>query len=397
MFKIFKNSYLLTTVIIWYLFLLSCNSHTTENKIDTDTLNVAEPETAIVASTSGPNEFNNVANFIAGVPQNNDNEFKKLEASVAWQNFSKNLTQKFKNLDSSRFSKIRNWRNAELNEVNSEIDTLFYPFSGPDFLNAYTFFPNAKQYIMLALEPPGKLPTINEIKNDTANNYYASIENGLKAILSFSFFRTVAMEKDFSSKELNGAVHLVSLFAIKTGNKILDVKSASISKNGDIVYTENNECAIKGFVISFEDSKTRTTKQIHYFSLDVSDEGLATNVCFKNFASKLPRVTTYLKSASYLLHNANFSFIRNLILQKSKNLLQDDSGIPIAFIKDSLWNRKFYGTYDKPINLFRNKFQANLFKVYNDSLNKSNIKKLDFGIGYDYKKNESNLMLFRKK
>jgi hypothetical protein len=89
--------------------------------------------------------------------------------------------------------------------------------------------------------------------------------------------------------------------------------------------------------------------------------------------------------------------MRNTIIAHSKNILQDDSGIPLSFFKDTVWNKTFYGTYDKPINLFRNKFQANLHKVYNDSLSKVNIKKLPFGIGYDYKQNESNLMLFKKK
>ena len=393
-----NKSYKIVTLVISYIIITSCNNVEDKNisKVQDSAVN-AEPELVNTPSTSGPNEFNNLALFISGVHQDSDNGYKSLEGSNYWKNFSKNLTTKFKSLDSTRYKNMRQWRNNELKEINASTDKLFYPFSGPDFLNAYTFFPNAKEYTMLALEPPGKLPTISELNLDTANNYFASIENGLKAILSFSFFRTVAMEKDFASKELNGAIHLVTLFVIKTGNKILDVKPATINKNGEIIFTDLNDCAIKGFRISFEDVKTHETKIINYFSLDVSDEGLLNNFCFKAFVGKMTTVTTYLKSASYLLHNANFSFMRNTILAKSDNILQDDSGVPIAFVKDSTWNRKFYGTYDKPINLFRNKFQPNLFKIYNDSLAKISIPKLDFGIGYDYKKNESNLMLFRKK
>jgi len=377
--------------------IISCKNHSQNTIESVDSINVETNDDVNTKSTTPPTEFNNLARYIAGVKQDNENNFKELENTNEWKKFSSILSSKFKKLDSTRFSKIRTWRDTELKEINTETDYLFYPFSGPDFLNAYTFFPNAKVYTMLALEPPGKLPTIDELKNDTAHNYFASVENGLKAILSFSFFRTVAMEEDFASKELNGAVHLISLFAVKTGNKILDIKPATINKNGEIILEENTECAIKGFQLTFEDAKTHESKIINYFSLDVSDAALTNNHCFKAFTAKLPSVTTYLKSASYLLHNGSFSFVRNTILERSKNILQDDSGVPIKFLKDTLWNKTFYGTYDKPINLFKNKFQENLFKIYNDSLNKMNIEKLPFGIGYDYKKDESNLMVFRKK
>jgi len=380
-----------------FITFISCNYSTSKKDVIKDTTTIVNAPIDSLSASKAPNDYNNLARFIAGTNQDNENDIKKMEATPYWSNFSNNITQKFKILDSTRYFKMRAWRDTELKEVNTNTEKLFYPFSGPDFLNAFTFFPNAKEYTMLALEPAGKLPSIDELKLDTAHNYFASIENGLKAILSFSFFRTEAMEQDFANNQLNGAVHLVSLFVIKTGNKIIDVKPATINNLGEIVLTDKNDCTINGFQILFEDGITHQNKIINYFSIDVSDLALQTNPCFKAFANKLQTVTTYLKSASYLLHSANFSFMRNTIIAHSKNILQDDSGIPLSFFKDTVWNKTFYGTYDKPINLFRNKYQANVHKVYNDSLSKVNIKKLPFGIGYDYKQNESNLMLFRKK
>jgi hypothetical protein len=37
-------------------------------------------------------------------------------------------------------------------------DTVFYPFSGPDILNALAFFPDGTEYIMFGLESPGRIP-----------------------------------------------------------------------------------------------------------------------------------------------------------------------------------------------------------------------------------------------
>jgi hypothetical protein len=36
---------------------------------------------------------------------------------------------------------------------------MFYMFSGPDFLYAQTFFPNADTYILCGIEPIGAIPT----------------------------------------------------------------------------------------------------------------------------------------------------------------------------------------------------------------------------------------------
>lgn len=392
--KIF-SAFLVSTFVFY-----SCNTTTHDKpQISVDSASATADTSAQQKEevSSAPTNVNNVARFIAGLTQDNDNEYKELEGSAYWKNYSNNLSTRFKTLDSTRYSKMRNWREVELKDVNATTEKLFYPFSGPDFLNAYTFFPQAKEYTLLALEPPGKLPTANEIKADTSHIYFSSIENGLKAILSFSFFRTEAMEKDFTSKELNGTVHLVSLFAARTGNKILSVEPANIDTLGNIILAEKGFCEIKGFQMKFEDAKTQEVKTMNYFSLDVSDEGLAKNLCFRKFTASLNGVTTYLKSASYLMHLWNFSFIRNTIINKSNYVLQDDSGIPLKFYKDSVWNKTFYGTYDKPISLFKNKFQESLFKVYNDSISKLKVRKLPFGIGYDYKPNESNLMLFKRK
>ena len=97
-----------------------------------------------------------------------------------------------------------------------------------------------------------------------------------------------------------------------------------------------------------------------------------------------------------MLHKPYFSVIRKAILDKSKYVLQDDSGIPVRFYNATAWNHQYYGTYDAPINLFKNFLQKDLKMAY-DSTEKTLVKPLEFGIGYDYKLNESNLMLFSKK
>ena len=59
--------------------------------------------------------------------------------------------------------------------------------------------------------------------------------------------------------------------------------------------------------------------------------------------------TTLIKSASYLLHDNQFSKTRALLLESADVVVQDDTGIPYRFLSQAPWQVKLYGQYHKPI------------------------------------------------
>lgn len=86
----------------------------------------------------------------------------------------------------------------------------------------------------------------------------------------------------------------------------------------------------------------------------------------------------------------SFSTIKNVILAQSQHILQDDSGMPLKSFDKQQWGLKFYGNYTQPIALFKNRYQPDLRQIYQSD---KSIKPLNFGIGYKFGVNESNLML----
>jgi hypothetical protein len=376
-------------------FLFSCNE-TKDTKNETINTNKIENiELKDTTSLSNQNwQLDDLCSIISGINPSEKNDYSKVTNSKNWISFSSNLTSRFNKLDSSRISKIKVWRDKEIVDVSKKSTTIFYPFSGPDFLNAFTFFPYQEKIYMFALESPGELPQIKELENDST--YFSSIDKSLWSILNFSFFRTNSMKVDLKARDLNGAIHLISLFVKKTGNKIIDIKPIDLDEQGKVVSKkDSSKCFAKAIQIVYLNHVTNKNSEIFYFSCDLSDSAILKNNCLRNMIINLNNgYTTYLKSASYLLHNGNFSWTRKMILNKSNFILQDDSGIPLKFV-DSTWNKSFFGTYDKPIPLFKNKFQEDLRLAYSPT--NSNVKPLPFGIGYDYKLNESNLMLFSKR
>ena len=94
------------------------------------------------------------------------------------------------------------------------------------------------------------------------------------------------------------------------------------------------------------------------------------------------------------MHKPYFSIIRDFILSESKSVLQDDSGIPFKFLNEGKWDLTIYGSYTVPIPMFKPFYQDDLKKAVSDS---SKVKKLPFGIGYNWRLGQSNLLVAKKK
>jgi hypothetical protein len=93
----------------------------------------------------------------------------------------------------------------------------------------------------------------------------------------------------------------------------------------------------------------------------------------------------------------NFNVVRNAYINKSKSILQDDTGAGFGFIEPSKWNIQLYGSYVKPISDFKGGYyQPNLEKAY--KTDSAKVKQLPFSLGYHWRDQMAqNLMKFTRK
>ncbi len=312
-----------------------------------------------------------------------------LLTSTRWKAFCAANGAKWRAYDRSRVRPIRRWATRQLDSAARPLSTVFYPFSGPDLLNVHTFFPHADTYLMVGLEPVGALPTPAVLAQP---NLFKMVQSSLWSVLNFSFFRTISMEKDFKTAELDGTLPILLLFATRTGHRVGDAQLVHLTPEGTLAdgAAAPNTRQVPGSRLLLTDSLGRA-QTVYYFSADISDGHLATNAALITFAKSLGSVATFVKSASYLMHKSYFSKIRNVVLNQSQLLLQDDSGIAYDFFDDGRFRITHYGHYVKPIPLFAKHYQHDLFTAYRDSLHRP--RALPFGTGYNHRANESNLML----
>src|ERR1700716_4548126 len=100
---------------------------------------------------------NDTALFLAGMPPSADSPLTPLTKDPAWQRHARFFDAAFGQLEQRQLSKIRAWAATNLAAPRP---TMFYMFSGPDFLYADAFYSKATTYVLSALEPVGAIPDL---------------------------------------------------------------------------------------------------------------------------------------------------------------------------------------------------------------------------------------------
>src|ERR1700741_4826042 len=154
----------------------------------TDTVKVVAEQPAVDCANDSLDEL---AKMIAGVDYAASAKvLKDIFETKSFKEHAANFEKKWTQFDTTRLQKLVGFRTKEIFPNVGETKTLFYPFSGPDILYGYTFFPDAEKYILMGLEPVGTRAIYDEAKEerDSLNKYYKKINTSLHAILKFSFF-----------------------------------------------------------------------------------------------------------------------------------------------------------------------------------------------------------------
>jgi len=363
------------------------NNSRTSNAVNLQSKAPVEPLAKFDKAESA--RLTDTAKLLAGIEVDSQSTLAKVQQNQGW-NFHKNYYQNaWSRLENQQLAKVRKWTDTELKEINAKSPSVFYPFSGPDFLYSYSLFPQAKEMVLIGLEPVGSVPDFAKLSASESNNALSKARSSLSAILQYSFFRTNDMKVDLQKQ---GVLPILYIFMARTNNRILDLQYIGLDTNASI--QQFKQGMVPGVKITFVPEGESVPRNLYYFSTDLSNDGLKKHPELTKFVTKMENPVTYLKAASYLMYNESFSNIRDLILANSSHLLQDDSGMPLKSFDNAKWDLKFYGAYNRPIGLFSNRYQSDLKQVYASN---QTIKPLNFGIGYQFAVNQSNLMLAKTK
>jgi hypothetical protein len=316
------------------------------------------------------------ARYLAGMPVSAGSPLAGLTGDPRWIAHANAMDAAFARLDQRQLSNIRDWQIEYLAPVTRSSRTCLYFFSGPDFLLADAFYPGCSSYILVSLEPVEPIPQLQSMPPDLLQNSLQNIEMALNTFLQFGFFETKELRTYSQRSSLKGVLPIIFVFLARSGKEISKVDYTSLAGN-------------RGVKISFADPATGARKVLYYISADLSDEGLRRNSGLLRFCDHFGPMNSFLKAASYLLHGNSFNLARNYLLQVSASILQDDSGLPLRSFSPDKWTLRFFGTYNGPIDLFKNFYQPDLRQYYATSTPKP----LTFSFGYQWNPKNALLIL----
>jgi hypothetical protein len=337
--------------------------------------------------------YHDLALFIGGI-SNPGSTLAACEGRPGWVRHARFFDQNWEKFTRRRLAPMRQWAAKEL--VSSQTATVFYPFSGPDFINAFTLFPRARTYLLVALEPVGELP---DFSKRSEQNFFASLQRSLYDLLCLDFFITNKMKAAISKSELKGTLPVLLFFLAREKARVLDVQYWLMKPDGTIEESpgagpRERAAGIPGVRIVFTGPGETSPQTLYYFQFNLANDSFGRNQQFVSFLKSFGPMTSFTKAASYLMFGSNFAAIRQFILDQSLYVLQGDSGIPLKHFAADVWDLRFYGTYDGPISLFRNCYQADMATRYRQG---ADIQPLPFGIDYRHRRRTSNLLLASKK
>jgi hypothetical protein len=356
---------------------------------------IAAPARSFEAATA-----DDTARFLAGLPLSSNSPLAPYTKDPAWQQHARYFDTIFAHEISAQLSKVREFSKKYLTDQH---DTMLYMFSGPDFLYATSFFPNASTYVLAGLEPVGEIADLTGLSPWDINGELRNLELSMGSLFNFSFFITQNMKTQLREGPVYGALPILYVFLARTGKTIHEVGFVSLDEHGsfqiadEVATTSVNankpvgsppRSAAPGVKIVFSDN-SGPKQTLYYFSTNLAD-GSFDRSGFSAFLTKLGPADSLIKSASYLLHNSHFASVRKLLLDRSATILQDDSGIPLAYFEPKKWRLQAFGHYAGPISIFANFYQPQMAALFQGA------NPIEFGIGYRWRKNESNLLLAHK-
>ena len=367
------------------------------------------PDPPVIASPLLTSIWNEQARLLAGLPLSPDSPFFRLSFYPSFQQQAIAMESFWRQYRKQYLDPISEWRQTHI-PTNLETRPVLYPMSGTDFLNAYALFPHARQYIFIALEPPGYVPDLFKMTEYERKSGLSANLRVAHALATGNYMQSRVLREQLTNKHIPGALPMFLIFCARLGHTVQSVQAVELDENGNL-------CAFPGMLKSVSQLPTGTgpndkvygvrltirdhtdgaDKSIVYLQLRLSNESVRSSSPEGRFLQRLKRFNTVLKAAVYILHEEAYRGVREFILDRSELVLQDDSGIPYKAFAKHEWNERLFGSYTRilPIgglsHLPQQPLLARRFREIGEPL------PFPYGYGVLWGKGKSNLMLFVKR
>jgi len=341
-----------------------------------------------------PAELTAIARLLAGIdPQSGGADLQAIALTDSWKSHRKASRYGDRQLQ-ERLQRMDHWQHATLPPARAGT-ALVYPFSGPDFVNAFALFPDYQTYVFFSLEPPGDIPALSAMDEHQRSELFSDLRGALNDLVALNFFITPNMQENLHTEALQGIVPVLLAQMGLLGLTVHSVEpfdpwpasalratAGKPSEASNAAKEAKPALPLSAVRIEFDDH-ARKRRTLLYLSLDVSDSQLRFYPEFVPWLRSFEQPTVLLKSASYLLHGSNFQKVRGVLRERARLIVQDDTGMPYRLLRADGFQISLYGQYEKPVKLFENRYQKDLDDAFGSA---GNPDPVPFPFGYNWRK-----------
>jgi hypothetical protein len=272
------------------------------------------------------------------------------------------------------------WASEEL--PTSEGKTVFYPFSGPDFPTVHRMYPDADRYVLVAMQKGGPPPEPESLRLPKLEEMLAVYSEVVANYTRKGFFITTQMNESFGKDHpVKGLTGLLMAFAAREGYHVESVEPVWVSHDSKVETDPGDRRRLRTWdsvrlhLIRRGDRKEVT---LDYLRLNLADRRIKERPYSMKWVEATAEELVFVKAASHLMQQTNFTFIRRALLEHADVLLQDESGVGYARLSRR-HEVSLFGSFKKVNKLFREEPQQPLADAYEK---RSDVGELPFRIGY---------------
>jgi hypothetical protein len=353
--------------------------------------------TTVAGDIAEDRRVTSVARLLAGVTPLVP-EHLELAQTAEWREHRDVVQAGWAKVKKGRGGVMSRWRDETIRASCSGSGTLLYPFSGPDFANAYVLFPGCKTYVLFGLERPGTVPEIEKLDRAAFARLLSDVRLAVGDLVERNYFITSRMSKQLHTSQLRGVVPVIIASMALSGLEVRSVEPLELQSGAmdpaDMADPPGPRPLrkLRAVKITFQRPGAAQLQSVQYFSIDATNHGLAPYPEFLAYLRAAKPAPMLIKSASYLLQDKQFRYVRDALLDAAEFLVQDDTGMPYEVLKTSGWDMQLYGGYHKPIKPFKWAYQPELEMAYKTA----NAPDLPFAFSYHWRGGKSNAMIARR-
>lgn len=296
------------------------------------------------------------------------------------EDYSRRVTEAWAGYDAKIGTPLRQWASLEVDSARGE--TVFYPFSGPDFPTLHLLHPGASRYILVAFQYANAPPDLSRVEPARLHGYLEQFKHRWELYSRIGFFRTDDLNRDAARGGLHiGVTEQLMGFASRIGYEVVSVEPIRVRADGSDVEPApgpRNDAATWRSVRMVLKNAGRNVI-LDYVRGDLSDGGLRASESWKAFIEGAAKHRTVFKAASHLPQQPQFAMLRAAVLARAPSIVQDETGIDYGLLATA-YDVTLFGKYDRAHRLFASSLNQALAAAY---ASRDDVRPLGFRVGYE--------------